>query len=100
MQTSAHTADSADTELEILRRAEGFMLGFEGDTSQPGVDDQLANLRYLIDKKRAASAASQLLDLARHVADLDLQAGWVGGGTLARLVIDAQNALTAAGERP
>ena len=95
----AYTADSADTELEILQRAEGFMLGFEGDASQPGVDDQLVNLRYLIEQRRAKKGAGLLLELARRVARLNPNAGEIGAGMLASLVIDAQNALTAAGER-
>ncbi len=95
----AYTADSADTELEILQRAEGFMLGFEGDATQPGVDDQLANLRYLIEQRRAKKGAGLLLELARRVARLNPDAGEIGAGMLASLVIDAQNALTASGER-
>lgn len=95
----AYTADSADTELEILQRAEGFMLGFEGDATHPGVDDQLVNLRYLIEQRRAKKGAGLLLELARRVARLNANAGEIGAGMLASLVIDAQNALTASGER-
>lgn len=34
--------------IEALRRAEAFISGFEGDDSQDGVDQLLAELRALI----------------------------------------------------
>lgn len=100
MQTSAHTAASAETELAFLEEAERFLASCKGGSPQQDVDDALLRLRQMIDRKRAAAAAGPLLALARRVAHLNPDAGEIGAGMLASLVIDAHNALTAAGERP